>query len=73
MKLIRNKQKSQLKIGQHKEFIDRIWGRLHGPGGGIIENDFTCNTFYGAYCENMKYLFELETGETSISKPKVQR
>jgi hypothetical protein len=43
LKLIRNKQKSQLKIGQHKEFIDRIWGRLHGPGGGIIENDETQN------------------------------
>jgi len=37
--------------------------------GGVIENDFTCNTFYGAYCENMKYFFDLESGDTSISNP----
>ena len=36
-KLVRNKQKSQLKIGNHKVFIDRVWERLHGPGGGVIE------------------------------------
>lgn len=36
-KTIRNKQKSQLKAGDHKEFIDNIWFRLHGPGGGTID------------------------------------
>jgi len=36
-KVIRNKQKSLLKVGDHKVFIDRVWERLHGPGLGIIE------------------------------------
>ncbi len=35
-KSVRNKQKSQLRGGDHKVFIDRVWGRLHGPGGGVI-------------------------------------
>jgi hypothetical protein len=38
LKCIRNKQKSLLKVGLHKIFIDRVWERLHGPGGGIILN-----------------------------------
>jgi len=29
LKLIRNKQKSLLKIGSHKFFIDRVWERMH--------------------------------------------
>jgi hypothetical protein len=37
-KVIRSKQKSQLKNGYHKQFIDRVWERLHGPGGGIIND-----------------------------------
>ena len=36
-KAIRSKQKSLLKVGDHKIFIDHVWGRLHGPGGGVIE------------------------------------
>jgi len=39
--------------------------------GGAIENAFECQSFYGAYCENMKYLFELEYKETSISNPEL--
>lgn len=34
----RSRQKSQLKLGEHKRFIDRLWERLHGPAGGIIDN-----------------------------------
>ena len=30
LKVIRNRQKSQLKPGYHKIFIDRVWERLHG-------------------------------------------
>lgn len=37
LKGLRNKHKSQLKIGDHKLFIDRVWDRMHGPGGGIIK------------------------------------
>lgn len=37
LKSIRSKQKSQLKAGDHKEFIDNVWLRLHGPGGGHVE------------------------------------
>ena len=33
----RSRQKSQLKLGEHKQFIDRLWGRLHGPDGGVID------------------------------------
>lgn len=36
-KSIRSKQKTQLKAGDHKEFIDSVWLRLHGPGGGRVE------------------------------------
>lgn len=36
---LRSKQKSLLSNGSHKEFIDRVWGRLHGPGGGVIDID----------------------------------
>lgn len=36
-KSIRSKQKTQLKAGDHKEFIDNVWLRLHGPGGGHVE------------------------------------
>jgi len=36
LKCIRNKQKSLLKVGLHKIFMDRVWERLHGPGGGVI-------------------------------------
>jgi hypothetical protein len=35
-KSVRNKQKSQLKAGDHKIFIDRVWTKLHGEGGGAI-------------------------------------
>eukprot|EP00554_Chaetoceros_debilis_P010720 CAMPEP_0194109834 /NCGR_PEP_ID=MMETSP0150-20130528/9248_1 /TAXON_ID=122233 /ORGANISM="Chaetoceros debilis, Strain MM31A-1" /LENGTH=1455 /DNA_ID=CAMNT_0038798877 /DNA_START=3220 /DNA_END=7587 /DNA_ORIENTATION=+ len=35
-KALRSKQKSQLKGGDHKLFIDKVWTRLHGPGGGVI-------------------------------------
>jgi len=37
-KEIRNKQKSKLKVGDHKHFIDKVWERLHGKGGGVIES-----------------------------------
>ncbi len=37
LKETRSKQKSQLNIGDHKLFIDRLWDRLHGPDGGIID------------------------------------
>ncbi len=37
LKARRSKQKSQLKVGDHKQFIDRVWDRLHGPDGGIID------------------------------------
>ena len=36
-KAVRNKQKTQLKVGDHKIFIDRVWKRLHGAGGGVID------------------------------------
>jgi AAA ATPase containing von Willebrand factor type A (vWA) domain len=35
-KSVRNNQKSLLKTGDHKIFIDRIWTKLHGEGGGAI-------------------------------------
>jgi hypothetical protein len=35
--------------------------------GGMIENAFSCDSFYGAYCENMKYLLGIETGDDRIS------
>ena len=31
LKAVRNRQKSMLKPGAHKVFIDRIWERMHGP------------------------------------------
>jgi len=36
LKELRNAHKANLRIGDHKMFIDRVWERLHGPGGGII-------------------------------------
>ena len=41
--------------------------------GGLIENAFSCDSFYGAYCENMKYLLGIETGEdrASITNPEL--
>lgn len=36
-KALRSKQKSLLSNGSHKVFIDRVWERLHGPGGGMID------------------------------------
>ena len=38
-KALRNKQKAQLKMGFHKIFIDHVWERLHGPGGGRVEKE----------------------------------
>lgn len=35
-KSVRNNQKSLLKTGDHKIFIDRVWTKLHGEGGGAI-------------------------------------
>eukprot|EP00979_Chaetoceros_neogracilis_P017765 scaffold10270_cov417-Chaetoceros_neogracile.AAC.19 len=32
----RNKQKTQLKAGSHKRFIDLVWTKLHGEGGGAV-------------------------------------
>lgn len=37
LKETRSRQKSLLKLGEHKQFIDRLWERLHGPAGGIID------------------------------------
>lgn len=48
LKEIRSKQKSQLNIGDHKQFIDRLWDRLHGPDGGIIDT-LTDETFASTY------------------------
>ena len=37
-KCIRDTQrKSDLKSGSHKSFIDKVWDRLHGQGGGVID------------------------------------
>lgn len=42
LKALRNKQKSLLKLGSHKIFIDRVWDRMHGEdqkdSEGIEEN-----------------------------------
>ncbi len=38
-KVTRSKQKAQLKNGDHKKFIDGLWEKLHGPGGGIFQQD----------------------------------
>ena len=35
-KSLRNRQKAQLKAGDHKLFIDRVWTKLHGEGGGKV-------------------------------------
>jgi len=35
-KSIRSSQKSSLKVGYHKIFIDRVWDRLHGSGRGFV-------------------------------------
>eukprot|EP00979_Chaetoceros_neogracilis_P006594 scaffold1340_cov277-Chaetoceros_neogracile.AAC.26 len=35
-KTIRNIQKTQLKAGSHKNFIDLVWTKLHGEGGGAV-------------------------------------
>ena len=35
-KSLRNRQKAQLKVGDHKQFIDRVWTKLHGEGGGAV-------------------------------------
>ena len=35
-KSIRSSQKSSLKVGYHKIFIDRVWDRLHGTGRGFV-------------------------------------
>lgn len=40
-KTTRNRQKSQLKSGHHKIFIDRVWARLHGAGQGTIPSNNT--------------------------------
>lgn len=37
LKLTRSKQKGQLKNGDHKKFIDGLWEKLHGPGGGVFQ------------------------------------
>lgn len=36
LKSNRSSQKSLLKVGHHKIFIDRVWKRLHGEGSGVI-------------------------------------
>jgi len=39
LKKVRNRQKSLLKPGQHKIFIDRVWDRMHhGPSSVSISN-----------------------------------
>lgn len=35
-KQIRNSQKLQLKAGDHKAFIEKVWTSLHGEGGGVV-------------------------------------
>ena len=37
-KSVRSSQKSSLKVGYHKIFIDRVWQRLHGTGRGFVYN-----------------------------------
>ena len=49
LKSIRNKQKSQLKVGSHKMFIDRVWTRMHGSltlrmDGKIQHGDLSCKS-----------------------------
>ena len=38
LKATRSSQKSSLKVGYHKIFIDRVWDRLHGSGRGFVWN-----------------------------------
>lgn len=42
LKVTRNRQKSQLKPGYHKIFIDRVWERLHGESDD--DDDETTDT-----------------------------
>src|SRR5210317_720427 len=39
LKALRNSQKSSLKPGYHKIFIDRVWQNLHAGGNGRIDRD----------------------------------
>lgn len=38
LKAIRSSQKSSLKVGYHKIFIDRVWNKLHNTGRGFVWN-----------------------------------